>query len=549
MELRYYQAEAIDAFFSYFEGGNTGNPLIVIPTGGGKSYIIAELLRRILEMYPNQRIPVLAHRKELIAQNAEELIGLWNKAPIGIYSAGLKKKQLGHNITMAGIQSVYKQGAIIGWSDLIFIDEAHLLAKNSMGQYATFIYEQKKINPNLKIVGFTATPFRLDSGMLTSGEDRIFTDIIYEAPVIDLIERGYLCPPVTRGSDIKADLSNVGKGKDYIGVQLEKAMMYGDLVERTVADIIKHGNEQDRKSWIIFCAGIMHVDSVMNELLRNGISTVSVTGKTSDTERAQNIQDFKDRKVRCIVNCDVLTTGFNAKNIDYLIMLRPTKSAGLYCQMIGRSTRLFPGKEYALVRDYAGNIEEHGPIDKIKIRPRYNREKGEIEDAIETEKVKSCPACGSYLQSFASHCYNCNYTYPLPEVNHSDTASEAGILSTEVSEPRWEFVDFVSYMPHQKRGQKDGPISLKVSYHTDSEDGCIRNIYNEWVCINHEGFARTKAVEWLKTRLTCDIGEINYVAATVTIDEILNDESLLSVPRKVKIRERGKYSEILGYEF
>ncbi|GAG32575.1 unnamed protein product, partial [marine sediment metagenome] len=233
--------------------------------------------------------------------------------------------------------------------NIILCDEVHLFPKDGEGQYQTLLKRLKELNSKIKLIGFTATPFRMLSGLLTEGDDCIFTDIVYEVGIETLIERKYLCNLRSKISEINVDLNGVGKsGGDYVTSQLEEAMT-SDIkkVEKTIKEIIKYAG--DRKSWIIFCTGLQHVDLVCRFLTESGIGNQSITGVTPKDERDQYIDDFKNGKIRCLVNCNVLTTGFNAPNIDLLVMLRPTQSPGLYTQMVGRGSRLSEGKEDCLV--------------------------------------------------------------------------------------------------------------------------------------------------------------------------------------------------------
>ena len=197
LTLRPYQQAAITAIYGYFQT-HTGNPLVVIPTAGGKSLVMASFIEGVLKAWPDQRILIVTHVRELIAQNHAEMIGLWPEATAGIYSAGLGKREAQARILFAGIQSIHRRAAEIGHTDLVLIDEAHLIPGKSSTMYRRFLDALKAINPALKVIGLTATPFRLDCGMLHEGQNALFTDIAYEAPVRELIDAGYLSPLVSK---------------------------------------------------------------------------------------------------------------------------------------------------------------------------------------------------------------------------------------------------------------------------------------------------------------------------------------------------------------
>ena len=223
LTLRPYQQAAITAIYGYFQN-STGNPLVVIPTAGGKSLVMAAFIEGVLKAWPDQRILIVTHVRELIAQNHAEMIVLWPEAPVGIYSAGLGKREAQARILFAGIQSIHRRAQEIGHTDLVLIDEAHLIPGNSSTMYRRFLDGLAQINPTLKVIGLTATPFRLDSGMLHEGKSALFTDIAYEAPVRELIDAGYLSPLVSKQPATRLDVSKVGtRAGDFIQRDLAAA--------------------------------------------------------------------------------------------------------------------------------------------------------------------------------------------------------------------------------------------------------------------------------------------------------------------------------------
>ena len=343
LTLRPYQEAAISSIYGYFKT-NKGNPLVVIPTAGGKSLVMASFIEGVLKAWPDQRILIVTHVRELIAQNHAEMIGLWPEAPAGIYSAGLGKREAQARVLFAGIQSIHRRAHEIGHTDLVLIDEAHLIPGNSSTMYRRFLDALQAINPALKVIGLTATPFRTGSGMLHEGKDALFTDIAYEAPVRDLIDAGYLSPLVSKQPNTRLDVSKVGtRAGDFIARDLAAAVDQDAMTRAAVAEIITHG--KDRKSWLAFCSGVDHARHVAEEFARQGITCRTIFGNTPKEERDAIIAAFKRGEIRALASMGVLTTGFNAPGVDLIALLRPTKSAGLYVQMVGRGTRLAPDKE------------------------------------------------------------------------------------------------------------------------------------------------------------------------------------------------------------
>jgi DNA repair protein RadD len=521
LTLRPYQQAAITAIYGYFQN-HKGNPLVVIPTAGGKSLVMAAFIEGVLKAWPDQRILIVTHVRELIAQNHAEMIGLWPEAPAGIYSAGLGKREAQARILFAGIQSIHRRAAEIGHTDLVLIDEAHLIPGSSSTMYRRFLDGLTRINPALKVIGLTATPFRLDSGMLHEGKNALFNDIAYEAPVRDLIDAGYLSPLVSKQPATRLDVSKVGtRAGDFIQRDLAAAVDKEAITRAAVTEIIEHG--RDRKSWLAFCSGVDHARHVAEEFGRQGIICSTIFGDTPKEERDAIIAAFKRGEIRALASMGVLTTGFNAPAVDLIALLRPTKSAGLYVQMVGRGTRLAPGKENCLVLDFAGNVRRHGPIDLV--RPRRAGEAGGGD-----APTKVCPECDSIIALSATECPDCGYVFPAREVKIAPTAATLPVLSPKV---QWLPVHGVSYSRHDKLG---GLPSLKVTY------SCGLTSYSEWVCIEHQGYARQKAAEWWRKRAPgCPV--------PLTVDQAIAEAALLARPSAISVRPSGRYVEISGHRF
>lgn len=526
-KLRDYQEDAIASLYDYF-GRHSGNPLLVLPTGAGKSLIIAALLKGIMFRWPNQRVMMLTHVKELIEQNHAKLLALWPSAPVGIYSASIGQKNASSKITFGGIQSVWSKTAVIPRQDLIVIDEAHLVPKKAEGMYRAFLEGMAKKNPHLRIVGLTATPYRLQGGMLCEGPERIFSDIAYELPITELIERGYLCKVVPKQTHAEISTKGVQKrGGEFIASQLERAARAGDIVARAVDEIVAHG--QERRSWLVFCVGIEHAKQVLDELRRHEISSEAVFGNTKKAERERILEDYKAGRIRALVNVSVLTTGFDAPQTDLLAVLRPTQSAGLWVQMVGRGMRPAEGKADCLVLDFGGNVMRHGPIDKIEPKKASTGETGE-------PMAKTCPECTVQVWIAARSCPNCGYEFPIDdEPKHDATASTISLLSGIDQEPQQKKVDRVFYRIHRKAGK---PASLRVDY------CCGLDTISEWVCLWHEGWARTKAERWWMERS----GE-GREWLPETVEDAVSLAVGLKKPEHIIIKPEGQYRRIVKYEW
>ncbi len=523
IELRQYQKDAINALYDYFSA-NDGNPLVVMPTGTGKSVVIANFLREAIEGWSDTRVLVLTHVKELIQQNFSALIRMWPTAPAGIYSAGLNKRDIHAQILFAGIQSIHKRAYNVQRCDLVLIDEAHLLGRADTGMYRAFLKDLRQINPTLKIIGFTATPYRMDSGLLHEGDGRLFTHIAYDVPILRMIEKGYLAPVVAKATATKLDVSGVGtRGGEFIPGQLESAVDTDPLNAAAVQEIVAKGH--DRGSWLIFCSGTSHATHIRDVIRSHGITCESVLGDTPSVQRDRYLVGFKNGTIRALTNANVLTTGFDAPGTDLIALLRPTKSVGLYVQMLGRGTRLANGKDDCLVLDFAGNTARHGPLDLIDGRRKEGSGEGDA-------PTKTCPECESIVPAGKRECPDCGFVFPAPELKIDQQAAERPLLSTQIT-PEWVNVSRVSYARHEKPGR---PPTMRVDY------WCGLAMHSEWVSFESAGYPREKACSWWLRRAP-------NRPVPVTVSEALAIAPELPMPHGIQVKQVGRYTEIVSARF
>ena len=441
IELRPYQREAVDSVYAYFMA-NHGYPLIVLPTGTGKSLVLADFSKGAIENYPSTRILILTHVKELIQQNYLAMLSIWPEAPAGIYSAGLGKRDMHSQIVFAGIQSIHRK--IKKWDafDLIIVDEAHLIPRASTTMYGKVLTGFSLKNPQVKVIGLTATPYRLDSGMLHKGKDAMFDGICYEADIAEMIEQGYLCEVRPKAMKTVLDVSGVHKrGGEFIAGELEAAVNTDEITESAVDEVMELG--EGRGSWLCFCSGIKHAQAVAKALRERGINCETVIGETPGPERDRILRDFKAGRIQALTNANVLTTGFDAPGVDLIVMLRPTNSTGLHVQMIGRGTRLAEGKEDCLVLDFAGNTARHGPLDALTIK---SKDEG---DGDGEAPVKICPDCAEILHAAVKICPRCGHEFPPPEIKLAAKAATDALLTKQI-QSAWCDVTKVEYFRHEK---------------------------------------------------------------------------------------------------
>ncbi|MFG1340388.1 DEAD/DEAH box helicase [Xanthobacter autotrophicus] len=526
--LRPYQAAAIDAVLDYWGNGG-GNPLVSMATGTGKSVVIASLVRELHQINPDIRLLMLVHVKELVAQNVQALLRSYPTANIGINSAGLGRRDKRQPILFASVQSVHRMGPNdIGQRDVVLIDEAHLVPRDGDGMYLKLMDRLRTASPDMRVAGFTATPYRLDSGRLDQGEGRLFDDMVVNYGIGEGIRDGYLSPLVSKATATSIDVAGVARrGGEFVTGALELAVDKDFITRGAVDEMVALG--EARRSWLAFCAGVAHAEHVRDEIRRRGITCEMVSGDTPGGERDRIIRAFKDGQIRCLTNAMVLTTGFDAPKVDLVAMLRPTLSTGLYVQIVGRGTRLADGKSDCLVLDFAGNVRRHGPVDAISVETNGGGGKAKAEP--DEVRAKECPGCASLVALNTRTCPTCGHQWPVEEKpKHAPVADgTARILSTEP--PAWVQVDDIRYFRHAKEGKAP---SMRVEY------GCGMEVYREWICFEHAdgSFPRQKAERWWKERAE---GEV-----PVTVAEALKRADDILPPGEIRVRAQGKFFEIVG---
>ena len=525
---RPYQEEALEALDLHISTKTT-SPCVVIPTGGGKSVLIAWAIQNWKAACPSFRCCILAHRKELVKQNAEELAGLWPAGDIGVYSAGLGRRDQEHSIMFASIDSIFKKYGEFPPFDCLIIDEAHRIPAAGEGKYRQFIEGCRRINKNMIVVGFTATPYRM-AGPICH-KDHILNEICYEANVSELIAQGHLCKLRSKVGDEQPDLTNVKRnhGGDYVENSLAEAVNTPEIVARAVRSAMVHIKRENRKSIVFFCVDVDHCRSVSMELRKYGLEAPFVTAKTPHAERDAIVEGFKSGRYKAICNVNVYTEGFNAKRTDSIVLLRPTLSKGLFVQMVGRGLRVHESKTDCLILDYAKCIDAHGPVDCI--------DAGVV-------KLAECQECGDTFSFVIRTCPHCGWEIPKETVEreeakerekkmHEEEASRRAILG---SEPETLDVTEVTCHLHKKIGNPD---SIRVEYR------CGISVFREWVCLDHGGYAEKNARRWWWARFNKK--EAEKITVAEALSDMLLGQRILDVTKAITVIKRGKYHQIVRY--
>jgi DNA repair protein RadD len=555
VQPRDYQQYGVDCLWRYFAEGNTGHPIVAMPTGTGKSVVIAQFLKEAFQQYPRTRCMLLSHVKEILQQDLTCLLRLWPTAPVGVYSAGLGRKEAYAPITVAGIGSVIDCASAFGFIDFVVIDECHLVSPKEDTMYQTLLRDLRATNPRLKVIGLTATHYRLGQGDLTDGG--LFTDVAADMTAMDVfnwfVDEGYLCPLIARPTETELSVEGVQiRQGEYNQKQLQGAVDKAEVTRAALAEALRLGG--NRSHWLGFASGIEHAEHCAQFCTEMGVSSTVVHSKMPDAERDARIAAFRAGEFRACFNNGVLTTGFDFPAIDLILMLRPTVSPGLHVQMLGRGGRAVYAhgfdlsttkgrldaikasqKPNCLVLDFAGNVRRLGPVNDPVTPKKKGAGKGEA-------PVKVCEGCHSYCHASARVCPYCGAAFQIKVRFKAQAATDEILKRDSAPEIIDVPVDRVSYHIHTKRqfagdntSAESRRESLKASYH------CGLRIFHEWLCFEHEGFPRHRAHTWWR--------EHANTQPPRTVMEAMKRLTELRVPKIIRVWINKQYPEVRGHVF
>ncbi len=553
MEMRWYQSGAVDASIEYITSGKKGHPIVVIPTGGGKTIIICGFCDEYLSRDIKSNILVLSHVRSILGQNYAALSKYFEGFDVGLYSAGLESRTI-KKITVAGIQSVYKQPELFVDFNVIIIDECHLVTMDESGMYRKFFKGLNDLKSNrgyeqvhIPYLGLTATHFRLGHGYIHQGEGALFTDIVYDMSSRDnynrLVAEGYLSKLIVKATDTEMNVEGIRTTAGDFNLQdLSDSFDREEITDKIVLEIIKYGKNYNK--WLIFAIDIDHCEHIARTFNANGIKAVAIHSKMED-DYDQTIKFFNDGYYRVAVSVDMLSTGFDVPSIDLIAHLRPTKSPIFHVQSNGRGARVVYAdgydistidgrldaiangpKKHCLVLDFAGNAERLGPINDVQIRMKGDKKGpgGPI--------TKRCPVCACVYHPSVKICDACGYEFQF-KTNLHVTASTAQVVKESIV--GWVFVDSVTYRRHQ--GKEDKPDSMLVQYQ------CGYSVFKEWICYEHVGYPKHKADHWVRFRLP------NDAPMPTDLEQLLEWSEWLNKPMKIKVDATERYPRILDAEF
>ncbi len=530
--IRPYQQAAIDGLYNWWMAhpGIEQACILAMPTGSGKSIVIAELVRLLFDTWPeaHPRTLVLVPSKELAEQNAEKLVHLLpSHISIGYYSASVGQKRPDADVIVATIGSVARNAHLLGNIKCVIIDECHLVNPDGAGMYRQLLRALAHVC-QFRVVGLTATPFRGNGVWLTDGDDPLFSGIAYTVTMGELLDAGHLAPlirPVdAMHTRIDTDGVAIASTGDYTIDTLSQCV--GEYLSSAAAEACKLAAE--RKKWIAFTPTVRNAEAFVRELSARDITAALVCGETPKPQREQQIADFRAGRVRCLVTVLALATGLDVPDVDAILWLRPTISPVLYVQGAGRGLRPAPGKTDCLWLDFSDTTERLGPVDKIRGRKRAKRRLEQV------APFAICDDCGAQVRpASAMFCPECGARLREEEEKAARAASNAAVMASQLKAKivRYEVTN-VTYAVHQKPGSSN---SLRVEYWSG-----MRIVAREWVCVEHGGFAKAKADAWLHFR--CGLAAHSVADAYAAAQDMRR-------PVAVIVNKSDKWPVIVDFEW
>ena len=543
---RWYQTEAVDAYIDFLRHTESGrNAIIAMPTGTGKSVVIAQIVKYICQ-WPENKVLMLTHVGELVKQNADKLRAVWPQGDIGICAAGLGRRDTQQSVIYSTVQTVHsllkRNKYALGRRRLVIIDECHLLSEDENSMYRQVLAKLGELDPKMRVLGLSATPYRTKDGKLTEQENAIFTDVAYDLnkDFARLVEEGYLAPLTSVKTPVEVNLKGVHiQGGDFNSKEVQAAVGNDVLLEQACNVMVNEGRY--RRSWIVFVSGIKNAVRVREMLERRGIVVRDVTSANTAAVNAQAITAFRSGQVRCLVSANQLTTGFDVPQIDLLAVLRPTVSPSLHVQMLGRGTRPCLGKVDCLVLDFAHNIARLGPINDPFLKER--KPKGELteeekqEEKEEAELLpRTCPNCGALLPPRTRSCPYCGYVAPQ-ELDVSDLTGLTPLAyikhtPTIPSSRVWQVSSFVA---GKYQNKNTGMHMLRVRV------GCTGNgaDFNAHFYLNFDSLRDPVRFDAAKTWL--QFGGLDPIPRTVS--EAIARAKELKAPREIELIKKNWYQK------
>lgn len=552
MQLRDYQIRTLDQTWSALQ--EKLNVLITAPCSAGKTILFSKIIQRLIRENPSFRCLILVDREILVTQSADKLARVAPELAlsIGIVCASVSsRKRTDKPVTVASRQSLINQLDDFPPVQLVICDEAHLMAiphdDNMLpDQYSKIIARLRDYNPNMRLLGCTASPYRLGGkgGYIYGNRNKpaavpYFDAVDAEITTAELLASGFIAPLTGYAAiddELRSDLHDVDMvaGEYNIG-QLSEVMCRSIHISSCVDAWKWYAG--DRKKTLIFCTTIQHAEGVATAFSEQDIPAVPIHSKLSAEEESLRMAALERGAVPVFTSVAKLTTGMDVADIDCIVLARPTKSTALYQQCIGRGQRLAEGKTDCLVIDLVGSCSEFGTdMDNLKVAVPREAPGGEA-------PVKICPGqhddgkvCGSSVHASLKYCPKCNYEFPLTETVEAAIGTLQKVEFNKQAEPVTWDVTSTTYIVHTSNSS--GKNLIKVNYSCG-----FYNQFNDFICLPdyYSGFAVSKAKAWWQERTDEPFPE--------TVEEFLFLADSLAQPAQIIVVKDGKYDRIIDYHF
>ena len=505
MILRDYQQSAFDAIIRSLQKGN--NPVASCPTGSGKSLIIAALVDAFRGR--DGYTLMVTHSKELVQQNYDTLKAFGGVKGVGVYCSGLGESKIGSTVTYSTIQSIYRKLDSLPPPAAIIVDEAHLVAPShhSNKMYNTLMAKF----PGARKIGMSATPWRLDGGLIYEGKGVHFDDLAIDIKVGDLVAAGWLSPLSGIASNVQLNLKGVYKvNGDFDTKQVDERMTI-QWLDSVVAAIKRLAS--DRKAILMFTPTVRVAQIAAELATAAGISAECVHG--GDKERDDRIERWEAGEFTLMANCQLLTTGYDRPDIDCIVDCSPTESLGKHIQKLGRGTRLHAGKGDCLVIDVAGNLQRLGGISS-EATFQQETPSGAMRPGVKkvaTVKVKRDVKRTNLLTTI------------------DPMGGNAKAMDVKVTGITYRVIPSKRY---------PGKSILLCTYKGEAASGTpITADY--FLCVEYPGYPRRKAEEWFNRR------KGSYTP--MTAGTAMYEARKLPYPKRIRVQRAGNYIEILSELF
>jgi DNA repair protein RadD len=434
IELRPYQEEFLESTMRIL--GERPYALVQAPTGSGKTVCFAALIRRYMEAYKDMRIGVVVHRQELVEQNRDKLLKVWPEGigKIGVACAGVGPVNVEKPVTIGSVQTMDRRDFAKPFRLLIVDEVHHIPAIEDGGQYHALIKAHQSVNPALRVLGVTATPYRLGHGYIygdrcREGKTNLFPSLDFQITLNQLVEHGYLVPwrarqPVRLGLELDGIKLTGGE----FNLEALSAVMSKEIHIRTAVETYERYGE-DRQNVLVFAVTINHAEALAKAFNLAGHKAAAVHSELARETRRGVLAAFEASQIKVLVNVGVLTEGWDSPKVDCILMCRPTKSPSLFVQMLGRGTRICEGKADVLILDLGENFNRHGDPSDPTIR--IGKSASSIDDLSDTP-FKICPMCQALVPLAMKICPDCCHRFVSEEKSEAKNAPEMTELKQSV---------------------------------------------------------------------------------------------------------------------